>query len=213
MTEAEWLACDDPAPMLEFLRGQASDRKLRLFACTRCRDVSHFFTDKRSLLAIDVAECWAELQDDVALASAHAAAGAAYRETLDKFASRLPIHATEQQAADAAQLAADHRGPSRGHRAIVANQLRHIFGNPLRPAPPLPPAVLTWSDRTIPRLADGIYHERKMPEGTFDPARLAILADALLDAGCEDEALMAHCRSEGPHVRGCWAVDLILGKE
>jgi hypothetical protein len=52
-----------------------------------------------------------------------------------------------------------------------------------------------------------------MPEGTLDAARLAILADALLDAGCEDEELMVHCRSDGPHVRGSWAVDLILGKE
>jgi hypothetical protein len=51
-----------------------------------------------------------------------------------------------------------------------------------------------------------------MPEGTFDTARLAILADALLDAGCDDEGLLAHLRGPGPHVRGCWAVDAILGK-
>jgi hypothetical protein len=78
---------------------------------------------------------------------------------------------------------------------------------------PLPATVLNWHDRTIPRLAQAIYDERKMPEGTLDPARLAILADALLDAGFEDEALIQHCRSEGPHVRGCWVVDLILGKQ
>jgi hypothetical protein len=52
-----------------------------------------------------------------------------------------------------------------------------------------------------------------MPEGTLDSARLAILSDALLDAGCDNEELIAHCRSPEPHVRGCWAVDLILGKE
>jgi hypothetical protein len=90
--------------------------------------------------------------------------------------------------------------------------LRDIFGNPFRPSPTLPPAVLAWNDRTIPRLAEAVYEERKMPEGTLDPARLAILADALLDAGCDDEALLAHLRGPGPHVRGCWAVDLILGK-
>jgi hypothetical protein len=77
----------------------------------------------------------------------------------------------------------------------------------------LPSAVLAWSDRTVPRLAEAIYADRKMPEGTLDPARLAILADALLDAGFDDEELLAHLRSNGPHVRGCWAVDLILGKE
>jgi len=67
-------------------------------------------------------------------------------------------------------------------------------------------AVLAWNDHTVPRIAEGIYQER-----AFD--RLPILADALLDAGCEDEDLMHHCRSAGPHVRGCWAVDLVLGKE
>jgi hypothetical protein len=91
--------------------------------------------------------------------------------------------------------------------------LADIFGNPFRPSPPLPPTVLAWSDRTIPRLAQAIYEDRKMPEGTLDTARLAILADALLDAGCEDEALIQHCREPGVHVRGCWAVDLLLGKQ
>jgi hypothetical protein len=88
-----------------------------------------------------------------------------------------------------------------------------FFGKLFRPSPPLPSAVLAWNDGTVRRIAEGIYEDRRMPEGTLDNARLAILADALLDAGCNDEALLAHCRSEGPHVRGCWAVDLILGKE
>jgi hypothetical protein len=62
-------------------------------------------------------------------------------------------------------------------------------------------------------MAEAIYEERKMSEGTLDTARLAILADALLDAGCDSEDLIQHCRQPGPHVRGCWAIDLILGKE
>jgi hypothetical protein len=64
----------------------------------------------------------------------------------------------------------------------------------------------------VRHLAEGIYEERQMPVGTLDTARLAILADALIDAGCDDAELIQHCRSAGPHVRGCWAVDLILGK-
>jgi hypothetical protein len=97
-------------------------------------------------------------------------------------------------------------------RQLQAALLRDIIGNPFRSSPPLPPAVLAWNDRTVPRLAEVIYEDRQLPAGTLEPARLGILADALLDAGCDDEGLLAHCRSAGPHVRGCWAVDLILGK-
>ena len=84
---------------------------------------------------------------------------------------------------------------------------------PAAPPQPLPPAVLEWNDRTVPRLAEAIYEERRMPKGTLDNVRLAILADALTDAGCDDVALIQHCRDEGPHVRGCWAVDRVLGKQ
>jgi hypothetical protein len=52
-----------------------------------------------------------------------------------------------------------------------------------------------------------------MPEGTLDTTRLAVLADCLLDAGCDDEKLIGHCREPGIHVRGCWAVDAILRKQ
>jgi hypothetical protein len=58
----------------------------------------------------------------------------------------------------------------------------------------------------VARLARGIYDDR-----AFD--RLPILADALEDAGCHDTAILDHCRQPGPHVRGCWVVDLLLGKE
>ena len=83
--------------------------------------------------------------------------------------------------------------------------LRDIFGNPFHTTSPLLKGVITWNDATVHRIAEGIYQER-----AFE--RLGILADALLDAGCEDEELIGHCRSEGPHVRGCWGVDLILGR-
>ena len=74
------------------------------------------------------------------------------------------------------------------------------------------PAILTWHECTIPRPAQAIYEERQMPAGTFDPVRMNILADALLDAGCDNEDLIHHCRCNQSHVRGCWVVDLLLGK-
>ena len=67
-------------------------------------------------------------------------------------------------------------------------------------------ASLMWNDRTIVRIAQAIYDER-----AFE--RLPVLADALAEAGCDDADILAHCRGPGPHVRGCWVVDLLLGKE
>jgi hypothetical protein len=85
--------------------------------------------------------------------------------------------------------------------------LRDVFGNPFHPYGPvqLVPAWLAWRDGTVPRMAQAIYDER-----TFD--RMPILADALEEAGCDDQPLLSHCRGAGPHVRGCWVLDLILGK-
>jgi hypothetical protein len=97
--------------------------------------------------------------------------------------------------------------------ARQADLLRDIIGNPFRPSPPLPPPVLAWNDGTVKRIAEGVYDDR-LPDGTLDPSRLALLADAVLDAGagCDDEELLSHLRSPGPHYRGCWGVDIILGR-
>jgi hypothetical protein len=64
----------------------------------------------------------------------------------------------------------------------------------------------------VKRLAEGAYEQRDMPAGTLDPARAAVLADALEEAGCADADLLRHLHGPGPHVRGCWALDFILAK-
>ena len=87
--------------------------------------------------------------------------------------------------------------------------IRDIFGNPFRPSS-LDCVSLT---RTVTMLAQAAYEERTLPAGTLDPDRLAILADALEDAGCTDADILSHLRGPGPHVRGCFAIDLILGKK
>ncbi len=102
-----------------------------------------------------------------------------------------------------------------GHRRESIRQthfLRDLFGNPYRPRT-FDPAWLTWHDGTIPRLAQVIYDDRHLPSGHLDRSRMAILGDALEDAGCTDPGILGHCRGPGPHVRGCWVVDLLLGKE
>lgn len=61
--------------------------------------------------------------------------------------------------------------------------------------------------------SQAIYDERSLPAGKLEPARLALLADMLADAGCADETMLNHCRSGREHVRGCWVVDLLLAKK
>jgi len=75
------------------------------------------------------------------------------------------------------------------------------------------PSWLAWDGGAVPKLATIAYEERVLPAGTLDPALLAVLADALEEAGCADAELLGHLRGPGPHVRGCWVVDLLLGKE
>jgi hypothetical protein len=82
--------------------------------------------------------------------------------------------------------------------------LRDVVGNPFH-APEVSSYCLAWNDATVPRIAQAIYEER-----AFE--RLPILADALEDAGCDAANIIAHCRSDSPHVRGCWVVDLLTGK-
>ena len=74
------------------------------------------------------------------------------------------------------------------------------------------PAWLSWNNGTAVKLANAAYEERRLPDGVLDPARIGVLADALEDAGCTNDAMLHHCRQSADHVRGCWVVDAILGK-
>jgi hypothetical protein len=87
--------------------------------------------------------------------------------------------------------------------------LREVVGNPFRPVTVAP----AWLTPTVKGLASAAYEERVQPSCELDAARLGVLADALEEAGCDNGDILAHCRGPGPHVRGCWVVDLLLGKE
>ena len=91
--------------------------------------------------------------------------------------------------------------------------LHDLYGIPFRPPPPLSPSVLQWNGGTVKGLAEEAYEHRLLPSGHLDPQRLAVLADALEETGCSDEAILSHLRGPGPHVRGCWVVDMILGRK
>ena len=209
ITEAEWLAFADPEPMLEFLRGKVSDRQLRLFACACCRRRWNMLADARSRRAVKVAERYADGNATVEELND------ARREAIE-VANNLTAPPGLRRAERVKLIAyAAGRAASWGQEALTwAGEMAHpltqnklircIFGNPFRPVS-LKPEWLAWNDRTIPKLAQAIYDER-----AFD--RLPILADALEEAGCDNADVLAHCRGEGPHVRGCWVVDLLLGK-
>jgi hypothetical protein len=96
-------------------------------------------------------------------------------------------------------------------RPILCALVRCVFGNPFRRVA-VNPAWLSWNDSTVRRLAQAIYDDRQLPYGLFDRSRLAILTDALEEAGCDNADILNHCRQPGDHARGCWAVDLLLGK-
>jgi hypothetical protein len=92
-----------------------------------------------------------------------------------------------------------------GERAAQCVLLRDLFGPfPLHPVT-VQPDVLAWNGRLVVRLAQAIYDERRWGD-------MPLLGDALLDAGCDNEEVLAHCRAGGEHIRGCWVLDLCLGR-
>ncbi|HJZ56454.1 MAG TPA: hypothetical protein VKE74_15925 [Gemmataceae bacterium] len=238
MTEAGWLAGAEPGPMLEFLPGKATDRKLRLFACACCRHTAAYADAEWRRMAAhgrDQAQITASQREaeqarraaEVAERYADGLAGLAELHALFSAPGDDEIEGIYASGADAAWAArssayrarycAEYCSPASYPRragfrssspvdrdreqSAQSDLLRDIFGNPFRPVTADP----AWLTSTVLTLAQGIYADR-----AFD--RLPILADALQDAGCENPDILTHCRGAGPHVRGCWVVDLLLGR-
>jgi hypothetical protein len=226
MTEAEWLGCDDPDRMLQFLQGKASERKLRLFACACVRRVWGLLAEERSRKGVEVSERYADglagagelLEAAISARKVDDAAAKAVwpAATLQESlwwagrAGRAAVEAAERAAAQAAaRVGLDTVVPAMEaagakQRRYQCGLLRDLFGSPFRPVT-VEEAWLAWGGGAARNMARAIYDER-----AFD--RLPILGDALEDAGCTSEELLSHCRQPGEHVRGCWAVDLLLGK-
>jgi hypothetical protein len=227
VTKAEWLACADPKPMLEFLRdtGGASDRKLRLFAVACCRRVWDLLGDERSRVAVEAVEEHVDgLVPEGQMIAASVAASDAYHRAITPACQAANRPRT---AACAAALAARRcsrvddidgnlasssmaveavvraGGPDADMYAEFARQaqlLRCLLGNPFRPVPLDP----YWLPENVVTLARTMYDLR-------DFAAMPLLSDLLEESGCPAE-VSEHCRAPGPHVRGCWVVDLILGR-
>ncbi len=233
MTEAEWTTSADPDAMVGFLYGlwfddgEVPDRKLRLYACACCRRVWPQLGDVRSRRAVETAERYADgLVSEEELDAAADAAAAVRDEEEQVERARpeqiippgYPIYTYGAAAYNAAIPvgcwggAPALRSPDDIIRSVVPDRdaeaaaqcdlLRDLFGNPFRTVVVEP----AWLSPDVIGLARDIYFQR---DHVWRPE----LANALQATGCEQENILSHCRSDRPHVLGCWVVDLLLGKE
>jgi hypothetical protein len=213
VTEVEWLSCDEPTKLTTFLRGKTTLRKRRLLGCGMCR-VHHAW-----LLSLHP-----DKAADAATIERCADGEGSEDEYQQAMRHRYWAWDSSQPGGWAALSAEQQREVYEGQKALdwlnrpwysavnadgadaapTAAMLREIF-HPFAHRRP-DSACLAWNDGLVPRLAQTIYAERAFEQ-------LPILGDALEDAGYADAAVLAHLRSPGPHVRGCWALDLVLGKE
>jgi hypothetical protein len=209
-SEFEWEVCPRPRPLLSVLRtvntGQQSERKLRLFAAFCTREYIRLHPDQPGRVVVR----WAEVSERYADGVASAEEWDRVRRSIHGRSHAIdPILHAYCEAEGAGGIASYRRvawersneDEAREYQ-FLARMLRDIFGNPFRPVA-FDPA---WRSEAVVGIASGIYEER-----AFE--RLPILADALQEAGCEHPDILSHCREPGEHVRGCWVVDLVLGKE
>lgn len=214
MGENEWLECTDSQRMLIFFGGRVSQRKLRLFACACCRDIWHLIPSKAARRAVEASEDYANgrirRKDLLQVREQARRQGTGLSQRAVLAASRgSGISATwvARLAAEAKERAGKRRSHSCGSTASPnqCHWLRDIIG-------PLPfRRIFTdpeWFNRGIAILpmARRIYQDR-----AFD--QLPILADALEESGCDHPDILEHCREPGPHVLGCWVLDLLLRRE
>jgi hypothetical protein len=239
VTKAEWSKYTKPSAMLEAIHGKLSDRKLRLFSCACLRRVCEKLPVGSFRQTIEETEraaeetagesheagpWWLRLHTDPVWASLLIGEVDVYGGVKSILVLAAQTHAKAPEASWLnAYTAADPiwrsdvaqkwlTAGSKEEESAQSSLLRDVAGIPSRRIC-LEPALLKWNDGVVAKLALSAYEQRIMPEGTLDNNLLAILADALEEAGCTDADILGHLRGPGPHVRGCWPVDLILSKD
>jgi hypothetical protein len=230
VSEHDWVTSESPEAMLLMAEPIASKRKLRLLVCACCRGIWPALCRIPEVAeGVEIAERHADgLASAEQLGRAHAQIVALRGQGLavGRLAKQDPDRYETLRCGEAAcgPLTAGGLGmwllweglfwrPGEASERRLAGLFRDLFDNPFRPSP-LSADVLSWQGGTVAALARAASDERRMPEGTLDPAALAVLADALEDAGGgADAAFVAHLREPGArHYRGCWVVDRLLGK-
>ena len=234
MTEAEWLTGTDEEAIAAAVCEFASDRKARLIACGCCRLVWDWLVNDKSRGAVETSELFADglaTDDELSRAAYFAeAAVLAVDEMWDRYLwDQKAVRNGWLDASDAAEngipgrdrtlISFDiARAAANWAERLNADDSRLCFREP--PDPIFSPAVArevlgnpfrsvavdpSWLTTNVLTLAAQMYTAR-------DFSAMPILADALQDAGCGNSDVLSHCRGPGPHVRGCWVVDLLLGK-
>jgi hypothetical protein len=238
MTEKEWLNCAEVNQMCWYLRDQRvhytdrGRRKLRLFACQCCRRVWSSIKKAELRKAVEVSErhadglasrsdltgalydakyvakklmhLYREWDDDApgiegAAAAAQAAEAVLAATSYDRMSTNAVM--ASYYACEALHSLTEDYKAKMAELRVQTDLVRDIFGNPFRPVTFDP----VWLTSTAQTLAKQMYKSR-------DFGAMPILADALQDAGCDNDDILNHCRAESVHVRGCWVVDLVLGK-
>jgi hypothetical protein len=219
MTEAEWLTWVNAEPMLRGLADSFGGDKLRLFGCVVYRRVWNLLDDDLRCL-LEATEEWAV--SDISLdqwqlawnrylkclpgprAPDDAQAIRSIVTSTYSYVLSAVWHAAWRVRRRAVLQASDNTNKQldKAEKKWQSVVLRDLYGNPFRPVTFSP----DWYTDTVVTLARQMYETR-------DFSAMPILADALQDAGCDSEDILSHCRGEGPHVRGCWVVDLVLGKQ
>lgn len=205
MTETEWLFASEPHAMLLALQGKVSDRKLRLFAVACSRRIWTLIDDLgRS--AVEAAENFADgdLGPDELRAARLACQGAGGQASWYAAATRPEIAARNAARSAQAGVASNPTlGTEAGELLAQAGLVRDIFGPQSFQQITVDP---TWLTPGVVQLARSIYDDRSF-------GRMPEMAEFLHQAGCDNDEILRHCRGPGPHVRGCWVVDSILGKK
>jgi hypothetical protein len=205
-----------------FAEGMATDEEL---AAASVAALDAYFDGRRAASAAGQVTAPARYVDCVALGTVSsfesyydARLGALYRDPdwAEEIQRLAGIQSIDELLKEDAPFLLDEGEPilvdPKGWKAARREQaelVREVFGNPFRPVAVDP----AWLTPTVMALAEAAYEQRQLPEGTLDFARLAVLADALEEAGCAHADLLRHLRERRPHVRGCWAVDLLLVKK
>ena len=220
MSEAKWQACEHPELMISFLEEIAGERGLRLFGCACIQRALSVIPGEHYQVLLELAERYA---DGTVAGEELVAAEASipYRfadmgrylfpyilsvtDSSARIARTVAVYSADAVAGTSMEDSNSDYRRTPTWRAELATQcdlFRDIFGNPFRPVA-FDPA---WRTSTVVALAKQMYKSR-------DFGAMPILADALQDAGCTSDDILSHSRGPGPHVRGCWVVDLVLGKE